>query len=202
MEKYFLYFISVLIIVTTFGCAKQPKEYNPSIGCESITDFYDYYCNAYEIEPTQTPISIDVAKEHYVTTSIEYMFFPPDPYYISEYIGFKHSLIYEDEKYFCFSFDIVGYENLKFYSYISRDYSNLPVSMQTVFVDETLKDKQIEFSVGDSLEIVEKQYPLVQIIVSFYDNEKYFEIMDKNGITTYFINQNDIITSKKKVELY
>ena len=38
--------------------------------------------------------------------------------------------------------------------------------------------------------------------IPFVEDTKYFEIMDKNGIYSYFIDENELIIDKNQIMLY
>ena len=154
---------------------------------------------------------MEFVEEKYLSSGVSFSFVinPRDLY--ESLFNFDYTLN-EETFYDCYVFDIEGYDNLKLYAYFTKsfvydggDYSK-PCLMQTVLVDETKKDSDIEFYIGDSIDKVKEYYPDIKIFsTDVFDDEseitRYFDILNKSGIYTYTLNDDGIISDKTEIDL-
>ena len=182
-------------------------------------DVHEYFYDVHGVEMTDELITLEKAKECYFSCESYGLFDLPHPSTTAEYMHYKHTLIPYNETIDCCIFDIEGYENLKFYSFIEKGYSNIVFSTQTLFVDESLKEKEINLSVGDDVSQLKAIFPDAQDLN--FDNEKirdrlkkympreevddfcpdteYYEILGKNGVFRYDVDESGKIISKQEI---
>ena len=160
-----------------------------------------------QVGENDTKMTLEVARYRYVSSCLWSVIYPPNDFFKEKYEKLSHKYI-DCVDYDCYVFDLEGYDTLKFYLYVTKApeeeiYKNSYSLIQTLFVDEALKDTEQEFNVGDNIETVKSVYPDLQVFkhhLNINGKTYYFEILNKNGIYCYTLVDN-IITSKNKIDI-
>ena len=217
MKKWIIFTILLAVCLSVCSCSKKEVEQ------EHYEDVYEYICNIYGIEMTDELITLEDAKISYISggpPSVEVVTSAPQAFEIESYIQYKHKVISYTDNMDCLVFDIEGYDNLKFYSFVAKtEYSICAV--QTLIVDETMKDAEIGLNVGDDVSELKSKFPYaydtfteetklrdwlkqymrreeVDKILTFRER---YEFMVKDGIFGFEIDENGKIISIEEIKL-
>ncbi|MBQ8605929.1 MAG: hypothetical protein IJ408_04260 [Clostridia bacterium] len=164
----------------------------------------DVYEN-FHVIPANKKISLEKARELYVSNRVSDIVYPPHSYVIPQYLKYAHTLE-EGEVYDCYIFETDENEGLDFYVFMTKmvDYYDSvadPVLIQTVFVD---KSAVYEYEIGDNIAKVAEDHPNLQLLknnVIVDIGSRYFELLSGNYIYSYTVDENGKIVTKQIADL-
>lgn len=215
LKKTVIFIVTLVICMFVCSCNRpyEPDQFY-------VDDIHEHFYEKYGIEMTDELITLDEAKNHYLIAYPRVLVDPKTDENTAKYMHYKHTLVSYANNIDCCIFDIEGYENLKFYSFIDKSVPELAFSTQTLFVDVSLKDREINCSVGDNISEVKsiftdlqvvgsnegtreylKKYKTMEYIDKEFPYQEYYEIMDKNGIFFYEVDKDGKILSKIEIKI-
>ena len=200
--------ICVLLLVLISGCDKQNAKTEKTETDTYFTQLYEFY----KIKPGKEMMTEDQAKSLYFSSIQLLAGNPLSGYEIGEnFLKYAHT-VESCENYDCYTFKLADNKIIDFRIYLSKmeNFYNsetqeecilTPVLLQTEFVDKAAKDTNIEFFVGDNIELVRRYYPNIQLIKNPLIDTYYFDIKNESSFYNYSLDNNGNIYLKKEIDL-